>query len=63
MDTRSAVSANDESAREAEPADQPEARAPYAEPTLTRLGTVTELTEGVKAGPNNDGGGGSFQVM
>jgi hypothetical protein len=36
-------------------------REPYAEPQLTRLGSVADLTEGnVKTGPGFDPGVGSF---
>jgi hypothetical protein len=40
---------------------QPAPRSAYSEPTLERLGTVTDLTATIKpGGPADGGGGGSF---
>jgi hypothetical protein len=42
-----------------EPREAKAPRKPYRSPTLTRLGTVAELTLGGATAPNPDGGAGS----
>jgi hypothetical protein len=38
-----------------------QSRAPYAQPELTRLGTMAELTQAVANKKNNDGGKGTLK--
>jgi hypothetical protein len=59
LNSRTAATADDQPAPDAHAADEPRTRAAYIPPTMTRLGTVTELTEKIGAIPDG-GGGGSF---
>jgi hypothetical protein len=60
VDTRVSMTAEAELQRHADAATQPETRASYSAPAVTRLGTVTEMTELIKGGPSIDPGTGSF---
>jgi hypothetical protein len=59
LNSRTAAAADEQPVPDMRAADEPRTRAAYIPPTITRLGTVTELTEKIGAIPDG-GGGGSF---